>query len=125
MPTSLVQGPEACNKGFVVMSDGWFSEYLFQIVAPRRFVAAHLLDVYDHGHVITLPPWDVLGQSLSLFLSLFLSVARCLSWKASSLMPRGRLSRILRLGGRSLALRNALCIHPLLSSCVYSKLRVW
>lgn len=52
------------------MSDGWFSEYLFQIVAPRRFVAAHLLDVYDHGHVTTLPPWDVLGQSLSLFLSL-------------------------------------------------------
>ena len=43
------------------MSDGWFSEYLFQIVAPRRFVAAHLLDVYDHGHVTTLPPWDVLG----------------------------------------------------------------
>ncbi|GAA5922344.1 hypothetical protein JCM3775_005698 [Rhodotorula graminis] len=53
-------GPEACNKGFVVMSDGWFTEYLFQIVAPRRFVNPHLLDTYDHGHVTPLPPWDVL-----------------------------------------------------------------
>jgi len=55
------QGPEACNKGFVVMTDAWFSEYLFQIVAPRCFVAPELLDIYDNDHVTPLPPWDVLG----------------------------------------------------------------
>ncbi|GAA6049858.1 hypothetical protein JCM3770_004218 [Rhodotorula araucariae] len=53
-------GPDACNKGFLVMTDAWFSEYVFQIVAPRRFVAPELLSFYDHGEVTALPPWDVL-----------------------------------------------------------------
>ena len=81
------------------MSDGWFSEYLFQIVAPRRFVAAHLLDVYDHGHVTTLPPWDVLGQSLSLFLFLSLSLCRAVLVLEGLVAHASRpSSRILRLG---------------------------
>ncbi|GJN88831.1 hypothetical protein Rhopal_001802-T1 [Rhodotorula paludigena] len=55
-------GEEACNKGFLVMTDDWFSEYVFQIVAPRRFVPAEALDAYDHGPVTKVPFWDPFGN---------------------------------------------------------------
>ncbi|BGP37660.1 bleomycin hydrolase [Rhodotorula kratochvilovae] len=55
-------GPDACNTGFLVMTDAWFTEYLFQIVAPRKFVSQELLNVYDQGKVTPLPPWDVLEK---------------------------------------------------------------
>ncbi|GAA5865875.1 hypothetical protein JCM8547_005743 [Rhodosporidiobolus lusitaniae] len=54
-------GPDACNKGFLVMSHEWFENYVYQVVIPRAFVPPHLLDVYDHDQVLQLPPWDVLG----------------------------------------------------------------
>ncbi|BGP13569.1 bleomycin hydrolase [Rhodosporidiobolus nylandii] len=53
-------GPEACNKGFLVMTHAWFEAYVFQIVAPRSYVPHELLDIYDHSPVTSLPPWDVL-----------------------------------------------------------------
>ncbi|GAA6006338.1 hypothetical protein JCM11491_004919 [Sporobolomyces phaffii] len=56
-------GPKAGNKGFLVMSDDWFSEYLFAIAAPRSHVSNTLLDIYDHADAISLPPWDPLGAA--------------------------------------------------------------
>ncbi|GAA5905653.1 hypothetical protein JCM6882_008738 [Rhodosporidiobolus microsporus] len=55
-------GPDACNKGFLVMSHEWFEAYVFQIVAPRHYVPHDLLEIYDHSPVTALPPWDVLGS---------------------------------------------------------------
>lgn len=55
------QGKDACNKGFLVMTDDWFSNYVYQIVAPRSFLSHELLDIYDDAPVTVLPPWDVLG----------------------------------------------------------------
>ncbi|BGO89288.1 bleomycin hydrolase [Rhodotorula toruloides] len=54
-------GKDACNKGFLVMTDDWFSNYVYQIVAPRSFLSHELLDIYDDAPVTVLPPWDVLG----------------------------------------------------------------
>ncbi|GAA5988678.1 hypothetical protein JCM11641_006501 [Rhodosporidiobolus odoratus] len=57
-------GPEACNKGFLVMTHEWFKNYVFQIVAPRSYVPHDLLDVYDHATPTVLPPWDVFDGEL-------------------------------------------------------------
>lgn len=48
------------------MTDDWFSEYLYQIVSPRKFVPPELLDIYDHHPVTMFPPWDPFG-ALPLF----------------------------------------------------------
>lgn len=56
-------GPVAGNKGFLVMTDRWFEEYLFAIAAPRSHVSKKLLDIYDHSEAISLPPWDPLGAA--------------------------------------------------------------
>jgi bleomycin hydrolase len=48
------------------MTDDWFSNYVYQIVAPRSFLSHELLDIYDSAPVTVLPPWDVLG-ALRLF----------------------------------------------------------
>lgn len=45
------------------MTDDWFSNYVYQIVAPRSFLSHELLDIYDNAPVTVLPPWDVLGNS--------------------------------------------------------------
>ncbi|GAA5978804.1 hypothetical protein JCM10908_004493 [Rhodotorula pacifica] len=57
-------GPDACNKGFLVMTDEWFDEYVFQIVAPRGFVDRDLLEIYDDAphSVQVLPMWDTLAS---------------------------------------------------------------
>lgn len=49
------------------MTDEWFEEYVFQIVAPREFVATDLLAIYDDAphSVKVLPMWDTLGESFA------------------------------------------------------------
>ncbi|GAA5836839.1 hypothetical protein JCM5353_000466 [Sporobolomyces roseus] len=56
-------GPVPGNKGYLVMTDRWFEEYLFAIAAPRSHVSKKLLDIYDHSEAISLPPWDPLGAA--------------------------------------------------------------
>lgn len=50
------------------MTDEWFEEYVFQIVAPREFVDRDLLAIYDDAphSVKVLPMWDTLGESLGM-----------------------------------------------------------
>lgn len=43
------------------MTTPWFDEYVYQIVAPRKYVPAHLLKALDAGEPISLPPWDPMG----------------------------------------------------------------
>ena len=50
-------GDAACDHGFMLMSDDWFSEHVFQIVADRKRVPAHLVKVFEHGTAVELPPW--------------------------------------------------------------------
>lgn len=54
-------GPHACDQGFLVMSDEWFNDNVFQIAAPRSHVPSKLRKIYDNGQVTPLPPWDPLG----------------------------------------------------------------
>ncbi|GAA5847860.1 hypothetical protein JCM3766R1_001211 [Sporobolomyces carnicolor] len=54
-------GPDACTKGYMCMSDEWFTEHVFQVVAPRNFVDKKLVDLFDNGTPSVLPRWDPMG----------------------------------------------------------------
>ncbi|GAA5876731.1 hypothetical protein JCM16303_006266 [Sporobolomyces ruberrimus] len=54
-------GPDACTKGYMCMSDEWFTEHVFQVVTPRNFVDKKLVDLFENGTASVLPRWDPMG----------------------------------------------------------------
>lgn len=54
-------GDKVGNKGFFVMSDDWMSEYTYQVVIHKKFLADDLLKVLEEDDVIVLKPWDPMG----------------------------------------------------------------
>lgn len=54
-------GAEAGNKGFFVMSDDWFAEYMYQIVVNKKYLTAEHLQALDQAPVV-LAPWDPMGS---------------------------------------------------------------
>lgn len=52
----------AGEKGYMLMTDDWFDEYLYQIVAPKKFVPKELLKVWDEAKPQVLPAWDPMGS---------------------------------------------------------------
>ena len=49
------------DKGFFLMNDSWFAEYMFEIAAPRSYLPADLQRALDLEPVV-LPPWDPMGS---------------------------------------------------------------
>ena len=45
-----------------MMSDAWFSEHVFQIVADRKMVPRKLVDVFEKDTPTVLPCWDPMGS---------------------------------------------------------------
>lgn len=58
-------GPEPGNKGFFIMSDEWFDEYMYQIVVRRDYLSAELQAALDTPPV-ELKPWDPMGSLATL-----------------------------------------------------------
>ena len=50
-------GPTSGYKGNVIMTDEWFNEYMFRLVAERKYVPADVLKMLDQKPVL-LPAWD-------------------------------------------------------------------
>lgn len=48
------------DKGFYLMTDAWFSEYMYEVVVSKQYVAEELLKVLD-SEPIHLAPWDPMG----------------------------------------------------------------
>jgi bleomycin hydrolase len=48
------------DKGFYLMTDAWFSEYMYEVVVSKEYVPAELLKVLD-TEPIHLAPWDPMG----------------------------------------------------------------
>ena len=46
--------------GYIVMTDEWFTEYVFEIVVDRKFVPESVLAVLQREPVV-LPAWDPMG----------------------------------------------------------------
>ena len=45
------------HEGFLIMTDEWFSEYMFRLVIHKDFIDAKTLDILD-AEPTYLPPWD-------------------------------------------------------------------
>lgn len=54
-------GDTAGNKGYYVMSDAWFDEYMYQIVVNKKYLPAKLVKEYE-AEPIMLEPWDPMGS---------------------------------------------------------------
>ena len=52
------------EKGFFLMNDSWFAEYMFEIAAPRSYLPEELQQALDLEPVV-LPPWDPMGSLAS------------------------------------------------------------
>ncbi|KAK4056955.1 bleomycin hydrolase [Microbotryomycetes sp. JL221] len=55
-------GPEACKEGYFVMTDKWFEENVFQIVADRTIVPSRLRKVFESNNPTVLPCDDAFGS---------------------------------------------------------------
>ena len=53
-------GEEGGMKGFYVMNDSWFDEYMFEIAARRSYLPQDLQDAIDQEPTV-LPAWDPKG----------------------------------------------------------------
>jgi len=57
-------GEKVGDKGFFMMNDSWFDEYMFEIVAPKRYLSAERQAQLDIEPAV-LPPWDPMGALAS------------------------------------------------------------
>ena len=48
------------DKGFYIMTDAWFNEYMYEVVVEKQYVPAEILKVLE-TEPIHLPPWDPMG----------------------------------------------------------------
>ena len=54
-------GEEPGEKGYYVMSDDWFDEYMYQIVVNKKYLSEEQLAEYE-SEPILLEPWDPMGS---------------------------------------------------------------
>ncbi len=53
-------GDKIGDKGYLVMTDAWFDEFMYEVVVPRQYVPSELLPALEEPPVV-LPPWDPMG----------------------------------------------------------------
>ncbi|KAG6331417.1 hypothetical protein ID866_7670 [Astraeus odoratus] len=54
-------GEDSGHKGYMVMSDKWFDEFVYQVVIHKSFAQKDLVKVFESGDKIVLPAWDPMG----------------------------------------------------------------
>jgi bleomycin hydrolase len=58
-------GDDKGDKGYLIMSDDWFNEYLFEVVVDKKYLSKQVLAVLDQ-EPIALKAWDPMG-ALAIF----------------------------------------------------------
>ncbi len=53
-------GDKPGDKGFMIMTDDWFSEYNYEVVVEKKYLSQELLAALE-TEPIGLPPWDPMG----------------------------------------------------------------
>ncbi|CAF3395327.1 unnamed protein product [Rotaria sp. Silwood1] len=53
-------GDDKADKGYVVMTDDWFNEYLYEVVVDKKYLSKEVLAVLDQEAII-LEAWDPMG----------------------------------------------------------------
>ena len=76
------------NKGYFVMSDAWFEQFVYQVVVPKAFAPRELVKVFESGEKVVLPSWDpMVSDPLSPLLVLFrLIFAYRVLWRKAVLL---------------------------------------
>ena len=54
-------GDAVGDKGYFVMSDKWFEEFVYQVVVPKAIAPKELVKVFENDERIVLPAWDPMG----------------------------------------------------------------
>jgi bleomycin hydrolase len=54
-------GEDNGQKGFYLMNDSWFDEYLFEIAARQSYLPAALRTALEEEPIV-LPAWDPMGS---------------------------------------------------------------
>ncbi|KZP18737.1 bleomycin hydrolase [Athelia psychrophila] len=49
------------EKGWFVMSDAWFDEFVYQVVVPKALAPKELVKVFEGTERVVLPAWDPMG----------------------------------------------------------------
>ena len=49
------------EKGYYIMSDEWFDQYLYEVVVSKKYLPAELVNEYETQEAKLLPPWDPMG----------------------------------------------------------------
>ena len=49
------------EKGYYIMSDAWFDEYLYEVVVNKKYLKKEYSKLYESQKEISLPPWDPMG----------------------------------------------------------------
>ena len=50
-------GSDYGYRGHLIMSDSWFDGYFFRLVAEKKYISQHTLDLLKQKATL-LPPWD-------------------------------------------------------------------
>ena len=54
-------GEKSGKKGYYVMSDTWFNEYMYQVVVNKKYLPEQFVKEYE-SEPILLEPWDPMGS---------------------------------------------------------------
>ena len=54
-------GEKSGKKGYYVMSDAWFDEYMYQVVVNKKYLPEQFVKEYE-SEPILLEPWDPMGS---------------------------------------------------------------
>ncbi|KZT72134.1 peptidase C1B, bleomycin hydrolase [Daedalea quercina L-15889] len=49
------------DKGYFLMTDAWFEQFVYQVVVPKALAPKELVKVYESGEKTLLPLWDPMG----------------------------------------------------------------
>ncbi|KAF8971106.1 bleomycin hydrolase [Flammula alnicola] len=56
-------GETAGKEGYFIMTDAWLtSKFVYQVVVPKALAPRELVQVFEAGEKIVLPPWDPMGS---------------------------------------------------------------
>lgn len=51
-------GETGGDKGYYLMTDEWFEQFVYQVVVPKALAPKELVKVYESGEKTLLPLWD-------------------------------------------------------------------
>lgn len=60
-------GKKEPADGYCVVTDRWFSEYVYEVVVPKQYLTVEMVEALKDDQVIELPPWDPMGALANTF----------------------------------------------------------